>query len=88
MEDADIPRKRYSWTFLRSALGISLIDLLAGAPEDHLGHVTCMIASSWRYSGNRFNQCLVVGGCGWDSRNFVMCGGKVSERMASAVRAS
>ena len=51
----DGPRKRYSWIFLRSALGMSLKVLLVSlcAVSDN-GGLPYMVASSCRTSGNRF----------------------------------
>lgn len=49
-----IPRKRYSWIFLRSSLGMSL-----RASQQRIRQKKAkayIVASSWRYSGNRFTM--------------------------------
>lgn len=54
-----IPRKRYSWIFLRSSLGISLehcqyiYNSFASNKHWDNNRDTYIVASSWRYSGNR-----------------------------------
>ena len=71
MKIESIPRKRYSWTFFLSALGISLYadqHFRASTNRQQMVKVTYMIASSWRTSGNRFDQCCFVVVCAISGR--------------------
>ena len=93
VQTQSIPRKRYSWTFFLSALGISLyVDqhFPASMSMEQIARVTYMIASSWRTSGNRFDQCCFVVVCA-NSGGAELCGlirRRTPRRLKSEVAAS
>lgn len=55
-----IPRKRYSWIFLRSSLGISLDNCQRRNNLQQRSVISYIVASSWRNSGNRFDNARKI----------------------------